>query len=194
MTQNELLAGVLLLACIFLLYCAYKKRSCPEGASNRIPGLHWRSGMSVPGLRWGASRNSLLVANARSGMEGLEGLEGLDGVRNKSLNDLVNEGVNHDVVRSSRDPYRGSYNPYFRSVEGVVDSRWSTDMNAQIPNGELTPEDIANGRATFGSEQADDLGWNVADCAKIPPPRSAQVLINTDYTPEYSAAKGSVTL
>ena len=110
-----------------------------------------------------------------------------------SLNDLHNDGINTDLTNLQKKLVEGKTNPYFNHVgpDGAIDARWSTDVNIQIANNAVTPKDLALDRTKFGAEQAD--GVRKSNCGKLPDPHGSDILVKTDYSPEYGMAYGPVT-
>ena len=179
-TQTEYLAGFLAVACLVLLYCCNQKSKEVEGLTRKqsLPGLHFRDGLGsgrfnavhLPGLR-------AKTGYFRSGLEGLDAEPAPE-----SLNDAAHVG-NLATLNTGVAP----------GVTQMVEARWNVDSNIAIPLRAATDEDVDRDMLEWGGELPGVDAKALSSCNMAAASLGGVLLTKTDYSPEYGAARGSVT-
>lgn len=218
-SKSDILVGLLLLGCLVLLYCSQTEglsaaRKNPDRREGMVylPGLHFkpaakpREGMysdpriskslGAPGLHFRSNLNNQ-VNNRGKALEGylptlVSDPSSLGYVRPKlNLEGLADNAPVHDLHDL---PQVG--NQAVQKVNKAVDeSKWAPEADIQLDHNQLTLEDQIAGREKYGSEQLLDLyqAKRTAQKRDHSISHSGDVLIRTDYGPDYGDARGSVT-
>lgn len=209
-SKSDILVGLLLVGCVVLLYCSQTEglsasRKNPDRREGMVylpslhfksaakscegmysdpqiskelgaPGLHFRSGKALEGYlpTLVSDPSSLGYVRPKLNLEGL--------ADNEPVHDL------HDL------PQVG--NQAVQKINKAVDeSKWTSEADIQLDPHQLTLEDQIAGREKYGSEQLLDLyqAKRTAQKREHTISHSGDVLIRTDYGPDYGDARGSVT-
>jgi hypothetical protein len=182
-SQTEVLAAVLVAACILLLYCQYSKSR--NSFTTNIPGLKYKSGFTtnIPGLKLNNSD-----AKKPSYVRAPRLLDAFDNAPTQGLDELENTGN-----LSTDSSLNNAVNSLKLANTCAANSAWKQDMQIQIEDRNMTSDDIKNGADRYGAEIIDQ-GLNF-DCSKVSldPSLSNLILTKTEYEPEYGWSKGSIT-
>lgn len=201
LSQTEILAGVLVIACLFLLWCQLrcKKSDNMKNKRTNFDGIKWnnKEGMGGAGNFDGVHLSKGATVGYIKQPTHIEGLDNDKGPVG-SLADL-----DAPVYGSGNIPWMGNHAknvsvPEARFLNAHA-HKWQQDMSVQIDPKYATHKDGMNGSLQFGhgivntgtnwSNNKDKLyisGKNIG--------HGNDILTKTDFMPEYGYARGSVSI
>jgi hypothetical protein len=189
-TNAEILSGILVAACLLLLYC-WSRKSNTSGLSN-FPGLKFKRS-KTSGLEYGRKSHSENVpgvhfakrSNSNSaGYTKRSGMEDVDDGPVAGLNDMVDSTSDANFTSIQRP----------ESLPDTTKMLRYPDADIQINNFNATAEDLECDNTQYGHEQSDPALNREKTNVKRRGSLGVDLMTLTDITPEYGNARGSVTM